>query len=79
MRSHGGVRSGAGRPKIKGDSVVMRVAAEYKEVVKELISELEALKTANSKFERETEWRYIHLDDADIKASARVKISVAKY
>jgi sugar-specific transcriptional regulator TrmB len=79
MKKHGGVRSGAGRPKIKGDSVVMRVAAEYKEAVKELISELEALKTENSKVERETHWRYIHLDNSEIKASARVKISVAKY
>jgi hypothetical protein len=79
MKNHGGIRAGAGRPKTKSDSVVMRVPAEYKEAVKELISELEALKAADSKVERETKWRYIHLDDVDIKASARVKISVAKY
>jgi hypothetical protein len=79
MKNHGGVRTNAGRPKTKGDTVVMRVPGLYKEAVKELISELEALKAADSKVERETQWRYIHLDDVDIKASARVKISVAKY
>jgi hypothetical protein len=79
MKNHGGVRPGAGRRKIKGNSVVMRVPELYKEAVKKLISEIEALKTADSKSESESDWFYIHLDDVDIKASVRVKISVAKY
>jgi len=78
-KKHGGIRAGSGRPKTKGDSVVMRVPAQYKDAVKELISELEALKTEVSKVERETDWRYIHLDNSEIGGSARVKISVAKY
>lgn len=78
-KKHGGIRQGAGRPKVKGESVVMRVPSEYKDAVKKLIGELEGLKTEDAKFERETDWTYIHLDTADLKGSARYKISVAKY
>jgi len=78
-KKHGGIRAGAGRPKVKNDSIVMRVPVQYRDAIKDLISTLDGLKTEPSKVERETEWRMLHLDTADLVGSARYKISVGKY
>ena len=77
-KKHGGIRQGAGRPKVKAGSVVMRVPDQYRAAIKDLISQLDSLKTQPSKAVSESNCM-VHLDNADLKGSAWVKINVGKY
>lgn len=79
-QGRGGARKGAGRPKVKRGSVVMRVPTEYQDAIKDMITLLDSMPGKQSGTEESTEARYVHTDTHEISGgSVAVKVTAIKY